>query len=229
MESRTGFLKGSECPPFEVSTGGLKFHVDLMGGQKTGLYLDQLDNYHAVASLSAGRSVLDCFTNQGGFAIACAVAGASSVEGIDTSETAIASAAKNATLNQREIKFTCANVFDELKRRESAGEKFDLIILDPPSFTRNKRSVKDAMRGYKEIHLRALKMLAPDGVLATFSCSHHIGHDDFLEVIKSASVDAKQTLLRLAQYGPRRDHPIIATIPETEYLRGFALQVIPSW
>ena len=156
-------LAGEEPEPFRVTSGGLSFLVDLMAGQKTGLYLDQLGNYGAIADMAEGKRVLDCFTNQGGFALAAARGGAESVTAVDSSGPALANAAANAeAIGQADkIEWVEANVFDYLKEAESNEERYDLIILDPPSFTRSKRSVKDAMRGYKEIHLRALKMLEP--------------------------------------------------------------------
>lgn len=230
MELRKGAVFGSAPPPFEVRSGGLVFTVDVMEGQKTGLYLDQLDSYAAVAGLARGRRVLDCFTNQGGFAQACALAGAASVRAVDVSAPALAHARRNAAAaGAAGIEFVEANAFDFLKQADSAGERYDLIVLDPPSFTRTKGSVKDAMRGYKEIHLRAMKMLEPGGVLATFSCSHHVSTGEFHEVIVEAAVDARKTLRQIATYGQRPDHPIIATLPETEYLRGYAFQVEAAW
>lgn len=230
LELRKGALLGEVPPPFEVKAGGLVFTVDVLEGQKTGLYLDQLDNYAAVARLARGRRVLDCFTNQGGFAQACSLAGAAAVRAVDVSAPALALARRNAAAaGAGEIDFVEANAFDFLKQAESAGERYDLIVLDPPSFTRTKGSVKDALRGYKEIHLRAMKMLEPGGMLATFSCSHHVSTGEFHQVIVDAAVDARKTLRQIAAYGQRADHPVIATLPETEYLRGYAFQVEAAW
>lgn len=230
MELRKGALFGVAPAPFEVRHGGLVFTVDVLEGQKTGLYLDQLESYAAVARMARGRRVLDCFTNQGGFAQACALAGAAMVRAVDVSAPALAAARRNATAaGARAIDFVEANAFDFLKQADSAGERYDLIVLDPPSFTKTKGSVKDAMRGYKEIHLRAMKMLDPGGVLATFSCSHHVSTGEFHQVIVDAAVDARKTLRQVAAYSQRADHPIIATLPETEYLRGYAFQVEAAW
>ncbi|MGK0188609.1 MAG: 23S rRNA (cytosine1962-C5)-methyltransferase [Verrucomicrobiales bacterium] len=230
MELMTGILSGETPQPFTVSFGRMRFKVDLMGGQKTGLYLDQLENYKAVAELGKGRRVLDCFTNQGGFAIATALAGATEVTAVDISEPAIAVARVNAEASGTpDISFLTENAFDFLKREESEGKKYDLIVLDPPSFTRNKKKLRDAMRGYKEIHLRALKMLEPGGLLATFSCSHHVGHNEFREMISSASVDSKRNIRQRAIYTQRGDHPVNPLLPETEYLRGNAFEVIGAW
>ncbi|MBX7211235.1 MAG: class I SAM-dependent rRNA methyltransferase [Verrucomicrobiaceae bacterium] len=229
MDLRKGIVHGALAGPVQLRHEGAVFTVDLMEGQKTGLYLDQLDNYRHVAGLANGRRVLDCFTNQGGFAQACALAGAGEVTAVDASESAIATAAANATAAGARIKFISDNCFDYLKAAEAQGDTHDLIILDPPSFTKTKGSVHDALRGYKEIHLRALKMLQPGGILATFSCSHHISMKEFHQMIVDAAVDAKRTLRQVAVYSQRPDHPIIAGLPETEYLRGYAFEVMASW
>lgn len=229
LEQIKGVIHG-ECPaPFVVRHQGSAFTVDVVEGQKTGLYLDQLDNYQHVAALAKGRRVLDCFSNQGGFAQACSLAGASEVTAVDISDSATAVAKENAVISGAKVNFIAANCFDFLKHQESSGATYDLIILDPPSFTKTKASVKDAMRGYKEIHLRALKMLQPGGIMATFSCSHHVSTGEFHESISDAAVDARKTLRRVAIYSQRPDHPILATIPETEYLVGYAYEVIASW
>lgn len=229
LDQVKGLVWGEQPEPFIVRHGGSAFHADLLEGQKTGLYLDQLDNYQHVAALARGRRVLDCFTNQGGFAQACALAGAAEVTAVDVSEAAIATAEKNAAISGARAGFLAANCFDHLKQQESAGVTYDLIILDPPSFTKTKASVKDAMRGYKEIHLRALKMLQPGGILATFSCSHHVSRGEFHASIEDAAVDARKTLRRVTTFSQRPDHPILATIPETEYLTGYAYEVVASW
>ncbi|MFT5465207.1 MAG: 23S rRNA (cytosine1962-C5)-methyltransferase [Verrucomicrobiales bacterium] len=218
-----------EASASRVEVGGISLKLDLQEGQKTGLYLDQLDNYAAVAKLAKDRRVLDCFCNQGGFALHAAVAGASEVTAVDSSVDALQAGAENATATGVEINWLEENVFDLLKKREAAEETWELIVLDPPSFTRNRKSVRDALRGYKEIHLRALKMLKPGGVLATFCCSHHVTREDFIGVICDAAVDAKRTIRLIDSYGQRADHPIIPTMPESAYLRGFSFEVISSW
>jgi 23S rRNA (cytosine1962-C5)-methyltransferase len=224
-----GPVLGEAPAPFVMRHQGSAFHVDLIEGQKTGLYLDQLDNYQQVAKLAKGRRVLDCFTNQGGFAQACALAGAADVTAVDISESAIATAKANTEISGARVNFIAENCFDFLKQQESSGATYDLIILDPPSFTKSKATVKDAMRGYKEIHLRAMKMLQPGGIFATFSCSHHVSRGEFHASIEDAAVDARKTLRRVATYTQRPDHPILATIPETEYLTGYAYEVVASW
>jgi 23S rRNA (cytosine1962-C5)-methyltransferase len=224
LEPETGVLHGSDPGAFLVEHGELEFHVELLTGQKTGLYLDQLGAYGEVAALAAGKRVLDCFSNHGGFGIACAKAGASAVTCVDISPEAIAAVGENARLNKVAINAVEANAFDFLKGCE---EQFDLIILDPPSFTRSKKALNDAMRGYKEIHLRALKLLERDGYLSTFSCSHHVTRDLFLQNINAASVDAKRALRLVQNHAQRADHPVLLSIPETEYLKGFTFQLPP--
>lgn len=218
-----------EAKSTRVEVGGIRLKLDLVEGQKTGLYLDQLDNYRAVARLAEGRRVLDCFCNQGGFALHAAAAGASEVTAVDSSESAIEAGRENAAESNLEVNWAEANAFDFLKKSESEEASWDLIVLDPPSFTRNRKSVRDALRGYKEIHLRALKMLRPGGVLATFCCSHHVSREEFLGMIVDASVDAKRTLRQVESYGQRADHPVNPALPESEYLRGFSFEVISSW
>ncbi len=229
MELIKGVISGEPPVPFALRHQGSAFHADLLEGQKTGLYLDQLDNYQLVAKLATGRRVLDCFSNQGGFAQSCSLAGASEVTAVDISEPATEVAKQNAVISGAKIECIAENCFDFLKRNEAAGSRYDLIILDPPSFTKTKSSVRDALRGYKEIHLRAMKMLEPGGVFATFTCSHHVSSSEFHSSITDAAVDAKKTLRRVATYTQRPDHPILATIPETEYLRGYAYEVVASW
>ena len=229
LESVKGVLHGTAPAAFEVKVGKVRLLVDLLEGQKTGLYLDQLDNYAQVAKLAKGKRVLDCFSNQGGFAQACALAGAKEVIAVEASDAALDLARRNAAASGADIRFVSANVFDYLKDSERREELFDLIILDPPSFTKTKSSVADALRGYKEIHLRALKMLEVGGQLATFTCSHHIGGGDLRQVINSAAVDSHRSLRLVASYTQRLDHPVVFGIPETEYLRGYAVEVMGGW
>ena len=229
IEQEIVMMHGEKPAPFIVEAptaeGGVKFEIDLMDGQKTGLYLDQLDAHAAIAKMAKGKRVLDCFCNQGGFALACAKAGAASVTAVDSSEVAIEATLRNAELNGVEINAVKHNAFDFLKHCE---EEYDIVILDPPSFTKNKKTLMNAMRGYKEIHLRGIKLLARDGILATYCCSHHATRQLFLENIIDASVDAKRTLRMVASHGQRLDHPVIPAIPETEYLKGFVLEIVAS-
>lgn len=224
----TGMLAGQPPAPFTIQVGGVEFEIDLLHGQKTGFYLDQRANYGNVAQYAAGRRVLDCFANQGAFALTCAKAGAARVTAVEISKEGTALITRNALRNQLEIETRAANVFDELKEMERAEAHYDLIVLDPPSFTKSKEKLHDALRGYKEIHLRALRLLAPNGLLATFCCSHHVSAERFREVINEATVDAKRTLRQLAIYTQSLDHPIIATLPETEYLKGFLFELVPG-
>ncbi|MDF1850684.1 MAG: class I SAM-dependent rRNA methyltransferase [Verrucomicrobiales bacterium] len=226
LDPVTGVLAGEWGGAFEIEVNGIRQEVDLLEGQKTGIYLDQLDNYAAVARLSAGKKVLDCFCNQGGFGLHAAKAGAASVKAVDISASAIEATRNNAERNGMTIDAVEANVFDFLKEAEGTEEKYDLIVLDPPSFTKNRKSVAGAMRGYKEIHLRAMKLLERGGILSTYSCSHHVSEKEFFDMICDASVDAKKTLRVIDQHTQRQDHPVIATLPETRYLKGFTFQLM---
>jgi 23S rRNA (cytosine1962-C5)-methyltransferase len=228
-----GVLFGEAVESIEIDLNGLKFQVDLAAGHKTGYYLDQQTNYKSVASLAKGAQVLDCFTFLGGFALHAAKAGAAHVHGLDQSEAAVAAATANAAKNglSGNCSFEAVNVFDWLKSHTTAGAhekvipRYDLIVLDPPSFTRNRASIPDAMRGYKEIHLRAMKLLKRGGTLATFCCSHHVDANMFQQVIADAAYDAHRILRRTATYSQSPDHPVIAGIPETEYLKGFTFEM----
>ncbi len=226
--------KAVRAPVLTVNLNGLKFEADLAAGHKTGLYLDQQANYQAVAQFAKGAQVLDCFSFLGGFALHAARAGAANVHMLDQSADAIAASLRNAETNG--LKDRCSaetiNVFDWLKAntKTSPHEKliprYDLIVLDPPSFTRNRASVPDALRGYKEIHVRALKLLRPGGTLATFCCSHHVNAGLFQDTLLSAAYDTRKILRRVATYAQSPDHPIIPMIPETEYLKGFAFELV---
>ncbi|MEM6909971.1 MAG: class I SAM-dependent rRNA methyltransferase [Verrucomicrobiota bacterium] len=227
LERLTGMLHGETPPPFHCEIAGIHYTLDLADGQKTGFYLDQVENHLKAAGHARGRRVLDAFCNQGGFGLQAKKAGASSVFAIDSSESAVAAGRANSMANLLEIDFEVANVFDRLRQFEE--DQFDYIILDPPTFSRSRKALKDALRGYKEIHLRALRILKPGGLLATFSCSHHVSRSDFLQNIREASVDAKRSLRLLETFGQRLDHPVLPTLPESEYLKGFLLEVCPSW
>jgi 23S rRNA (cytosine1962-C5)-methyltransferase len=228
LELHTGILRGTAPGPMEVTLAGIQFGLDLPGGQKTGLYLDQADNYALVAQHAQGQRVLDCFSNQGGFALACALAGASEVTAIDISADACAAIEANAQRNNVRLNVTEANVFDWLKAATTRGDRYNLIILDPPSFTRDRARLNDALRGYKEIHLRAAQLLDNGGLLATFCCSHHVSDAIFLDVITDAMVDAKKTARLRASYTQRPDHPIILGLPESSYLKGHLLEMAPG-
>lgn len=222
-----GLLAGTLGGPVDVECAGLRWEVDLLEDQKTGFFLDQRENYARVAAWAEGRRVLDCFSYHGGFALAAAARGARSVEAIEISEAAVTRARRNAERNGLvgRVEFVCANAFDVLKQKAQQSPRYDLIVLDPPSFTRTRERVDDAVRGYKEINLRALKMLAPGGVLATFTCSHHVGWDLFAAIVLDAAADARRMVRVVERLTQARDHPVTLGIPETEYLRGFLLQV----
>jgi 23S rRNA (cytosine1962-C5)-methyltransferase len=233
LPESNGLLSGAWDGPVPIDLNGLKFDVDIVAGHKTGLYLDQQQNYQKVAELIRGGQVLDCFSFLGGFALHCARAGAAHVHGLEQSEEAVAAAGRNAQANglTGQCSFETVNVFDWLKAQtavkphEKVVPKFDAIILDPPSFTRTRAAVGDAMRGYKEIHLRALKLLKTGGTLATFCCSHHVDAALFQAVISEAAFDARRILRRVAIYSQSPDHPVLPAVPETEYLKGFAFEV----
>jgi 23S rRNA (cytosine1962-C5)-methyltransferase len=232
-----GVLSGTHAGAIEVKLNGLVFSTDPLSGHKTGLYLDQQVNYQLVADLaqrSQARQALDCFCFQGGFALHLARAGLHQVHGVDQSPETIRQAEENARINglADRCSFEAANVFDWFKNqtahgpREKTIPRFDVIVLDPPSFTRHRSTVLDALRGYKEIHLRALKLLKPGGVLATFCCSHHVDESTFRDVILSAAFDAKRVLRRVASMTQAPDHPVVPSIPETEYLKGFCFELM---
>src|SRR5476649_2956443 len=227
-------LSGEIGGPISVKLNGLSFETDIRAGHKTGMYLDQQANYQAVSEFAKSAQVLDCFSFLGGFGLHAARAGAAHVHFLDQSADAIEASKRNAATNglAEKCSFDTINVFDWLKNNtavkphERVIPRFDLIILDPPSFTRNRASVLDALRGYKEIHLRALKLLKPGGTLATFCCSHHVGTELFQDTLLSAAYDTRHILRRVATYAQSPDHPIIPMIPETEYLKGFAFEVV---
>jgi len=238
LEDANGPLVGSVVGPLPVQLNGLRFEADPAEGHKTGLYLDQQVNYQAVAQLLRaypGARVLDAFTFIGGFALHAARAGAGHVLGIDQSEHAIRVASRLAQENGwgGRCSFEAANVFDWLKAHTAkpspaapASAPWDAVVLDPPSFTRTRAAVPDALRGYKEIHLRALKLLRTGGLLATFCCSHHVDAGTFLDVILSAAFDARRLLRRVAVFSQSPDHPVLPCIAETEYLKGFAFELV---
>ncbi|MSU60280.1 MAG: class I SAM-dependent rRNA methyltransferase [Pedosphaera sp.] len=234
MEEANGVLVGELSGPVSVNLNGLKFETDLLAGHKTGMYLDQQTSYQAVAQFAKGAQVLDCFSFLGGFGLHAARAGAAHVHLLDQSADAVAASLRNATANglKDKVSAEAINVFDWFKANASAKPhervvpRFDLIVLDPPSFTRNRASVPDALRGYKEIHVRALKLLKPGGTLATFCCSHHVHAPLFQDTILSAAYDTRKVLRRVATYAQSPDHPIIPMIPETEYLKGFAFELV---
>lgn len=203
---------------------GIQFHYDGLHGQKTGAFLDQRENY-AAAALYAHGEALDVFCYQGGFALHLAEKCAS-VTGVDSSLPALEVAEENAKLNGREIEWMEANAFDLLKDYAGAGRHYDTIVLDPPAFAKTKKDLAAAARGYKELNLRALKMLRPGGILVTCSCSYHVSEEELLEIVVAASLDAKRTMRLIEKRVQSRDHPIVPAIPETSYLKALILQVV---
>ena len=228
MELQSGVLFGTPASEIEFEVAGLRLTTDLLNAQKTGFYLDQLGNYEAVAAHAKGRRVLDCFTSQGAFALACAKAGASTVSAVEASAESLTSARRNAERNGLAVEWIEHDVFAYLRAAEKNGAEYDLIILDPPSFTKTKGGLRDALRGYRELHVRAFKLLSKDGILATFSCSHHVTETIFEQTIADALVDARRSARRLRRFEQALDHPVLPTLPETEYFKGVLLEMMPG-
>src|SRR5438270_3732189 len=228
MEPQVGVLFGEAPGEIEIEVAGLRLTTDLMSAQKTGFYLDQLANYEIVAGHAKGRCVLDCFTSQGAFALACAKAGAVKVIGVEASGDSLANARRNAERNGLNVECIEQDVFAFLRAAEKNDAEHDLIILDPPSFTKTKGGLRDALRGYRELHVRAFKLLSKDGMLATFSCSHHVTETIFEQTIADALVDARRSARRLRRFEQALDHPVLPTLPETEYFKGVLLEMMPG-
>jgi 23S rRNA (cytosine1962-C5)-methyltransferase len=228
MELQSGVLLGEPPGETTIEIAGLRLGVDLLQAQKTGLYLDQLGHYETVAGYASGRRVLDCFTNQGAFALACARASATTVTAVEASADNVASARKNGERNHLSVDWIEQDVFQFLRAAEKAEAEYDLIILDPPSFTKTKGGLRDALRGYRELHVRAFKLLSHDGLLATFSCSHHVNETIFNQTIADALVDARRSARRLRRFEQALDHPVLPTLPETEYFKGVLLEMMPG-
>ena len=228
MEPQTGILFGEPPAEIEIEVAGLRLTTDLLNAQKTGFYLDQLANYEVVARHASGRRVLDCFTSQGAFALACAKGGATKVTAVEASTESLANARRNAERNALEIDWVEQDVFAFLRSAEKNGQEYDLIVLDPPSFTKTKGGLRDALRGYRELHVRAFKLLSKDGMLATFSCSHHVSETIFDQTIADALVDARRSARRLRRFEQALDHPVLPTLPETEYFKGVLLEMMPG-
>jgi 23S rRNA (cytosine1962-C5)-methyltransferase len=222
----TAVLAGEVPESVEVMMNGLRLRADLLHGQKTGIFLDQRENYLAAAQYARGGRALDCFTSTGGFALHLA-AKCESVEAADSSAPALEIARANAAANNiGNIDFREADVFDLLAGYSSARRQFDLVVLDPPAFAKSRRSLDAAITGYKEINLRALRLLNPGGILATCSCSHHLNEAMLLELVAQASLDVNRTLRVLDRRTQSRDHPILLTVPETHYLKCLVLEVV---
>jgi 23S rRNA (cytosine1962-C5)-methyltransferase len=218
-------LRGAPPETVVVNINGLLFHADLPGGQKTGLYLDQRENYAAVARYARGRA-LDCFTSGGGFALHMARC-ADRVEGVDSSEPALALARRNAEANGiANVEFRAGDVFDVLAAYAAGGRRFETIVVDPPAFAKSRVAVEGALRGYRNINARALRLLAPGGVLATCSCSHHVGEAMLIEAVAAAARDAGRLVRVLEKRTQARDHPVLLAVPETRYLKCLILEAI---
>jgi 23S rRNA (cytosine1962-C5)-methyltransferase len=222
----TTVLAGEIPDSVAVRMNGLSLTADLLHGQKTGIFLDQRENYLAAARYASGAQALDCFTSTGGFALHLA-AKCKSVEAVDSSGPALERARQNAAANGiANIDFREADVFDVLNGYNSSRREFSLVVLDPPAFAKSRRNLEAAATAYKEINLRALRLLGPGGILVTCSCSHHLSEPAFLELIAQAALDSKRTLRVLERRTQSQDHPILLTVPETLYLKCLILEVL---
>ena len=228
LEQKKGFL----TEPFDtnvlITENGVKYIVDLENGQKTGFFLDQKENRAAIHRICKGKDVLDCFTHTGSFALNAGIAGAKSVLGIDISQHAVDCATRNAELNnlQDTVKFECHNAFDVLASWSKEGKKYDVVILDPPAFTKSRNTINGAKRGYKEINLRGLKMVKEGGYFITCSCSHYMSEELLRATINEAAHDAHRTLRQVEFRTQSCDHPILWNSDESYYLKFFVFQVI---
>lgn len=228
LPQQTGFLRGSGRTMIEVVEGAARFQVDIARGQKTGWFCDQRENRLAAARLASEKQILEVFCHTGAFGIQTALAGASQVEGLDVSEDALVMAREHARLNgvQDRCSYRAADAFEDLRRLGQAGKQFDMVLLDPPAFARSKQAVARALAGYKDINLLGIRLTRPEGIMVTSSCSHHVSEADLWEAVGRAAQDAKRAVRLLEQRGQASDHPILAAMPETRYLKCFILQVL---
>jgi 23S rRNA (cytosine1962-C5)-methyltransferase len=225
LAETSGILWGEAPGQVQILEAGIRFQVDLLHGQKTGFFLDQSDNRIAAEAHASGRC-LDCFTNTGAFALHFARR-CESVTAVDVSAPSLAQARANADLNDmKNVEFQEGNVFDYLRERERAGDRFTTICLDPPAFAKNRGALPAARGGYKEINLRAMKLLGPEGVLITSSCSYHLSEEDFLALLVQASQDARRPVHIMERRAQSADHPILLGMPETHYLKCFILRIL---
>lgn len=222
LRRESGTTSGRDLPPEWHTIDGIQYLLDLSAAQKTGFYLDQRPQHRKVGALAGGRRVLDAFCNQGSFGLHCAMGGAHSVLALDSSPACIAQVESNSARNHLPVEARVANVFDFFTQERERS--FDLIVLDPPSFARNRAAVAGARRGYKELNLRALRCLAPGGILATYSCSQHIGLEEFTGVLTDAAFDARRAVHVLEWADQPSDHPQLLTFPESRYLKGAILR-----
>lgn len=227
MELYKGYVGEEFSTLVDIEENGVKYQVDVENGQKTGFFLDQKYNRLAIHKLCKGARVLDCFTHTGSFALNAGIAGAESVLGVDASELAVEQAKKNAQLNglEQRVQFICEDVFELLPRMEEAGEKFDVVILDPPAFTKSRNSVKNAVKGYREINLRAMKLVKDGGFLATCSCSHFMTYELFTQTIGQAAKNVHKRLRQVEYRTQAPDHPILWSSDESYYLKFYIFQV----
>jgi 23S rRNA (cytosine1962-C5)-methyltransferase len=228
LDLRKGFVAGDGETGVWIREGAARFFVEVAEGQKTGFFLDQRDNRQVVQSLAAGRDALDCFCYSGGFGVHAAVGGATAVLGIDVSEQALEWARRSAEASgvAERVRLQAGNAFDELRAFDHEGRRFGLIVLDPPAFTKNKAAVPGALRGYKEINLRAMKLLAPGGILVTCSCSYHVDAPTFVEMLRDAGADAHRGFRVLDFRTQAPDHPILLAARETQYLKCAVLEAV---
>ena len=227
MERYKGFLGEPFDTKVEIVENGVRYYVDVKDGQKTGFFLDQKYNRRAVAKLCKGARVLDCFTHTGSFALNAGLAGASHVTGVDASELGVRQARENAALNglSDRVDFVCEDVFDLLPRLEQQGEKYDVVILDPPAFTKSRNSVKKAVKGYREINLRGMKLVKDGGYLATCSCSHFMDYELFTKTIGQAAASVHRRLRQVEFKTQAPDHPILWGAGDSYYLKFYIFQV----
>jgi 23S rRNA (cytosine1962-C5)-methyltransferase len=228
MEQKKGFLSTPFDTNIILNENGLKFHVDIENGQKTGYFLDQQDNRRAIAHVCKDADVLEAFCYTGTFSLHAAQYGAKSVLGLDISENAVATARRNATLNGYDdtCKFEAVNAFDMLKLWSKEGKKYDVVMLDPPAFTKSRENIQKAVTGYKEINLRAMKLIRPGGFLVTASCTNLVSPEMFLDTIDAAAKDAKRVLRQVEWRTQASDHPILRNVPSTQYLKFLIAQVL---
>lgn len=228
MEPFKGFIGGEFNTKVQINENGVRYIVDVKDGQKTGFFLDQKYNRLAIQKLCRGARVLDCFTHTGSFALNAGIAGAASVLGVDASELAVAQARENAALNglTDTVSFECRDVFDLLPELEAQGEKFDVVILDPPAFTKSRSSIKNAVKGYREINLRAMKLVKDGGFLATCSCSHFMDFELFTKTIRQAAMNSHVRLRQVEFRTQAPDHPILWAADESYYLKFYIFQVL---
>ena len=228
MERVKGFMGAEFDTNVEIIENGVHYMVDVKEGQKTGFFLDQKYNRQSIRSICRGAKVLDCFTHTGSFALNAGQAGAASVLGLDASELGVEQAKKNAALNGLSdiVDFECADVFEKLPQMEAAGEKFDVIILDPPAFTKSRNSVKNAVKGYREINLRAMKLIRDGGYLATCSCSHFMTYELFTKTIGQAAANVHKRLRQVSFATQAPDHPILWAADTSYYLKFYIFRFV---